>query len=465
MEKLQVHEALRQEFVGWRGGAEAKQGVWYACHPDDLASKAFVSVYDLYISKDNSKATAHLRSAYCMIEEIDTHFCPHDLTNYPGHEAMKNKNRSSKNFECPVCYSHLAKMESEGNTYLTCPWCHWESLSIGLAAPDSETLFGLALTREKELANMPGTTSLEDEMAHLVGQLNKQWGEASRQRDKLQRQARGLAYMSGHHHGEAPPLKTIEEVELDWEKRQQALLGGVEPEEPETPSPVRCASPKPQPAPAPRSMTETSRLEQRLRQPQNQARNLGQLEPRRMDLMTKRSKRCPVSNQLIVKPELNPSKASFQKKSDAISKLPRVTVVQSPSRSCLMLRFSNPLETQVTITVNPWEFSGAESGNAAAAETEAQDKPYLFVVEPFTSTIGECFLDPTLTQPLLPNDDVDRVVSRTSNSVIIKFTSSSPVSADFVQARISVTVDGEFFQDLPELKQMKFEFVVNYQCA
>ena len=52
MEKLQVQAALREEFVGWRGGAEAKPGVWYACHPDDLSSKAFVSVYDLYVSKD-----------------------------------------------------------------------------------------------------------------------------------------------------------------------------------------------------------------------------------------------------------------------------------------------------------------------------------------------------------------------------------------------------------------------------
>ena len=105
MEKLQVQAALREEFVGWRGGAEAKSGVWYACHPDDLSSKAFVSVYDLYVSKDKVRwrpgtwpdygcqVCAHLRSAYCMKEEIDTHFCPHDLTNYPGHEAMKNKNR------------------------------------------------------------------------------------------------------------------------------------------------------------------------------------------------------------------------------------------------------------------------------------------------------------------------------------------------------------------------------------
>jgi len=461
MEKLQVQAALREEFVGWRGGAEAKSGVWYACHPDDLSSKAFVSVYDLYVSKD--KVCAHLRSAYCMKEEIDTHFCPHDLTNYPGHEAMKNKNRSSKNFECPVCYSHLAKTESEASTYLYCPWCHWDSLSIGLAAPDPETLFRLALTREKELAREPGTTSLEDEMAHLVGQLNKQWSDATRQRELLQRQARGLAYMSGTLHGESPALKSIEDVELDWEQRQQALLGGVESEGVESPSPAR--TPMKDTAAAPRSIAETSSLDQRLRQPQHQARNSGQLEPRRMDLMTKRSKRCPVTNNLIIKPELNPSKASFQKKSDALSKLPRVTVVQCPSRSCLMLRFSNPLETQVTITVEPWQYSAAEATDGAGAEDCVKDQPYLFNVEPFTSTVGEHFLDPSVTQPLLPNDDPERVVSRTSNSIIVKFTPSSPVTAEFVQARVSVTVDGEFFQDLPEFNQMKFQLIINYEAS
>ena len=110
MEKAEVQQQLHQDFHGWRGGVEATPGVWYACHPQDIpGSKSLVSVYDLYISKVVSpvlptthslvrncisvQPSAQLRSAHCMVEQIDTHFCPHDLTNFAGHEAMKNKNR------------------------------------------------------------------------------------------------------------------------------------------------------------------------------------------------------------------------------------------------------------------------------------------------------------------------------------------------------------------------------------
>ena len=143
-----------------------------------------------------------------------------------------------------------------------------------------------------------------------------------------------------------------------------------------------------------------------------------------MDLLTKRSKRCPVSNSLIVKPELNPSKASFQKKSDAFSKLPRATVVLpiDPSGDCLMVRFSNPLEAMVRIYVKVWDFCDTDGDNS-----------YLFNCVPFSTTIGEGFLDPGVSQPLTPEDDPSVIMTRTSNSVIVKLTSSTPVDARFVQ--------------------------------
>eukprot|EP00658_Telonema_sp_P-2_P000665 TRINITY_DN10244_c0_g1_i1.p1 TRINITY_DN10244_c0_g1~~TRINITY_DN10244_c0_g1_i1.p1 ORF type:complete len:185 (+),score=42.53 TRINITY_DN10244_c0_g1_i1:164-718(+) len=104
----QVREALTRDFEQWQGGLHSSPGVWYACQPADIPSSvSLLSVYDLYFSKDPSKGTADLRSAWCMQEQIDTHFCPNDLTNFPGHEAMKNKNRSTKHFECPVCFSCL----------------------------------------------------------------------------------------------------------------------------------------------------------------------------------------------------------------------------------------------------------------------------------------------------------------------------------------------------------------------
>ena len=39
-----------------------------------------------------------------------------------------------------------------------------------------------------------------------------------------------------------------------------------------------------------------------------------------------------------------------------------------------MLRFSNPLETQVTITVEPWQYSAAEATDGAGGEDCVKDQ-------------------------------------------------------------------------------------------
>eukprot|EP00656_Telonema_subtile_P035576 TRINITY_DN39551_c0_g1_i1.p1 TRINITY_DN39551_c0_g1~~TRINITY_DN39551_c0_g1_i1.p1 ORF type:complete len:297 (-),score=90.82 TRINITY_DN39551_c0_g1_i1:68-958(-) len=287
-------------------------------------------------------------------------------------------------------------------------------------------------------------------MAHLIGQLNKTWADSTRQRELALRQTRGLAYMAGSVLGEAPGTKTLEQAEADWEHRQRVLLGGLEGSDAQALlSPARSPTKQPNTATEPSHPSQVTSLAQRLQQPQRQSRDSTQLLPRRMALLTKRSKRCPVSSGLIVKPELNPSKASFQKKSDAISKLPRATVLLPLQPGSLTLRLSNPLESRVTVQLTPWVLH-PEDGT---------EHPFLFQVEPFTTTIGEGFLDPGVAQPLLPTDDPTTVLARTSNSVTIKLTSSNPVHTSRAQARISLAVQGQFFTDLLELTTMELSLI------
>ncbi len=132
----------------------------------------------------------------------------------------------------------------------------------------------------------------------------------------------------------------------------------------------------------------------------------------------------------------------------------------------LTLRLSNPLESRVTVQLTPWVLhpeDGTEVCCTVCCAQCAWQHPFLFQVEPFTTTIGEGFLDPGVAQPLLPTDDPTTVLARTSNSVTIKLTSSNPVHTSRAQARISLAVQGQFFTDLLELTTMECDLVINYQ--
>ena len=230
-----------------------------------------------------------------------------------------------------------------------------------------------------------------------------------------------------------PPKKSVVEIKKEWEAKQ-SQLGYEGPRQEVSASPV-----KPEATAGDvdaLSLSEVSTMEQRLRQPDTQEASLASLLPRRQSLLTKRSKRCPVTKSLIVKPEMGASKASFQKNHAAFRFVPRITVCHAPKADLLLVRFTNPLEHLVSFSVEPWYRPGDKD----------KDKPFLFPVPSVSTTVGgkediEALADKP--RELREDDDPSMVHSRTTNSVVLKFAAPKALTTPLMQARLKMTVKVE----------------------
>lgn len=433
--------AICADFANWRGIRADTPGVLYACCPRDHKCEALVSGYDLYISK----SCAAIRCPFCVVEEIVTHYCPHDLDNYPSHEAMKNTNRSSKAAECPECSNHLTAVSDseagESMHYFVCHWCHWHSQSIGLTAGSLDGLI-------KELHKQEEETPQDEEMERLIQHFTQAAAAAAQAAADEQKQKRGLGFMGSL--GEQPKgLKgegAVKDATQEWENKQHQL-GYSGPRQPG--SPIK-GTEFPPGAPSDPKLRPSS-LAQRHRIPDTQPREVDGMAPRRSLLMTKRSKRCPVSQNLLVKPELNPTKVSFHMRQDALSYIPRISVVKAMNRDTLLVRFTNPLDHTVRFRLEAWVRPGADGPTP---------KPFLLPVPDLTTTIGaheELEFMAEKEVALGDDDDAAWVHSRSTNSVVIYLRSDAAIGAPLVQARLAVTVQ---IQE-EELNEIKFHAIVN----
>jgi len=423
------------DFAGWRGQSPSKPGVLYACTPTDHTCDALVSGYDLYISKSCSQT----RCSYCMIEEIDTHLCPHDLDNYPAHEAMKMQNRSNKSVECPACGTHLHVDNENSEWFFRCHWCWWDSRPLGLVGNMADDVI-------KELRRKERESDQEQEMERLVKQFSASAVEAAAAAADAQKQRRGLASAMGiFGSGAKLPQKSTDEITMEWETKQRAL-GYEGPREESICSPVKLP-------PAAGDMDQfpldqISNLMQRHRQPDTQSPVIVNLLPRRTSLLTKRTKRCPVTKDPIVKPDISAAKATFQLKRTAFQFIPKITVGRAPKADMLLLRFTNPLDHAVSFEMTQWFRPGDE-------QTE---KPYLFPVPSVSTTIGakEDFL-PDKPKELRDDDDQVRIHSRTTNSVVVRLIAAEAITSPVIQARLKVTVKIE--ED--DIDSLDFHVLIN----
>ena len=91
-----------------------------------------------------------LRCGFCVLHEVDSHYCPNCLENMPSAEARLKKNRCANCFDCPSCGHTLSTRASsmpikapteDGKDiktvtkklyYLACAFCRWTSRDAGL---------------------------------------------------------------------------------------------------------------------------------------------------------------------------------------------------------------------------------------------------------------------------------------------------------------------------------------------
>ncbi|KAI8979681.1 dynactin p62 family-domain-containing protein, partial [Mycotypha africana] len=109
-----------------------------------------------------------------------------------------------------------------------------------------------------------------------------------------------------------------------------------------------------------RDMNDLSTLNQRFSQLHNQPYELSKINPQRVHLAIKRSKRCRNCRHILIKPEQKAQATRFKIKLVAMNYIPTITIVKLPRKNWplrvgiptqLVLKFSNPLYEEMDITL------------------------------------------------------------------------------------------------------------------
>lgn len=80
---------------------------------------------------------AKLKCPICVVEEMDTIFCPYCLENISQTEALQRRFRCQVCNECPMCGNLLGVRSQSDLYYLQCNACQWTTRDLGV--PDRRT--------------------------------------------------------------------------------------------------------------------------------------------------------------------------------------------------------------------------------------------------------------------------------------------------------------------------------------
>ncbi|KAI8816724.1 dynactin p62 family-domain-containing protein [Fimicolochytrium jonesii] len=319
----------------------------------------------------------HSMCPKCIVEEIVSYYCPNCLFEVPTASVKGEKNRCGRNcFECPVCQNTLSVVSTveqpamatsqstasagsaptpSGNThYLTCGACRWDSLEIGL---QFERPTGLAT----QLLPMEEARQDVKEFSNLRQYFEKMMKENEANSASNLSLIRGLSTtgltLSPSLLAAIPGLsalanlsrKSSSKMVIPRQQNEQKFVSVAkarEEIEKERVDIIRNGS------------ANVTSLRQRLDQSNDAALTRDSYYPQRIQLRTKRSKRCRGCEQLVVKADHKAQSTRFQFKLMGINFFPNIKISQpfpdsfawgTPAR--IILKFTNPLDVGMSIAL------------------------------------------------------------------------------------------------------------------
>ena len=272
-------------------------------------------IEDLYYCYQCSK----ILCVYCINEEIDSFYCRVCMENMPNTEANAFKNRCSRCFQCPVCFTNVQiQLYSQKSTkfyHFACNSCYWDSRSFELKGGSLNEL----LVNNKEFCARDSTAN------EKFKELQETYREAQRFKRKT----------NLRHHS------TKQNWTLDDLERSQKL---------KDPSEV-AKKPKIQEISLNDLLSENlvfseiTSIQQRLLNISLQPGEIGKSLLQPLQLLTKRSKRCKTCKKYVLKPETNPTSANFFKMENLfVNMFPRI-LIRKVLEDSLLLVFSNPSQS------------------------------------------------------------------------------------------------------------------------
>ncbi|KAG0376849.1 hypothetical protein BGX24_007129 [Mortierella sp. AD032] len=366
-----------------------------------------------------------IRCPKCTQDEIVCYYCPNCLFDVPTASVKSEKHKCSRNcFECPICQSTLAVMSDDpdagaftpgmaapGKFHLACNMCQWNSQEIGMTF---EKPTGLAVQLQKTEDSLPDVKEfdrLKDHLEKYFRVHSLKPGLPSSLLTSIQSGTlQSLRYVSNSSHKAqqsddiahyTPAVQVMEDTE-NLEKLMSIT-----------------------------SLSETATMKQRLKQLQNQTYSTQRLQPQRIHLRIKKSRRCRSCRHILVKPEQKAQAIGFKINLIALSQLPNITIaglqpmiVQTVSR--VILRFTNPRHEEAHVSLRYGD--GAIPNHGVVIHSPS------FTVSPFNE-VWEYEVGTMVTGPGAVQEDV---YERTANSTSIAL-DITPAAAGEVKIPLLVT--------------------------
>lgn len=270
---------------------------------------------DLYYCYQCSK----ILCVYCINEEIDSFYCRVCMENMPTTEANAFKNRCSRCFQCPVCFTNvqiqLYSLKSLKYYHFSCNSCYWDSRSFELKGSSLNEL----LINNKEFCNRDSTAN------EKFKELQDTYKEAQRFKRK-----------TNFRHQSAKQTWTFDDLEKS--KRFKEPIEPIKRAKAQQISLTDLLSEN-------LVYSEITSIQQRLLNISQQPRELGKSLLQPLQLLTKRSKRCKTCKKYVLKPETNPTSTNFFKMENLfVNMFPRILIRKVLSDSVLLV-FSNPSQS------------------------------------------------------------------------------------------------------------------------
>jgi len=338
-----------------------------------------------------------LRCGFCVLHEVDSHYCPNCLENMPSAEARLKKNRCANCFDCPSCGHTLStrassmpiKAPTEDGTaiktvtkklyYLACAFCRWTSRDAGL--PDQTVASGA--WPQPEAPEAARFATLQDHYRTLA------------QREKLEKEnrrfyGRKLSYMQltdkyglsatvARRRAGLPPLHSLTSKPTPQEGNTgQVPLAPAESKMMEEVEKFDVESMFNHDDPV--DLSSIATLEQRLAQIDIQPESVLKLFPRHKYLMIKRSQRCRKCEHNLSKPEYNPTSIKFKIQLAAFYHIPEISIYMlgnfpmvPGSEYGFVLKMANPTQHATYVEFLDLEKYMGERRRQLAKEVEIEE--------------------------------------------------------------------------------------------
>jgi len=173
------------------------------------------------------------------------------------------------------------------------------------------------------------------------------------------------------------------------------------------------------------SLTQTTTMKQRLAALHKQSYTLERLQPKRMHLRIKKSRRCRTCRHNLVNPEQKAQSIRFKIKLMAMTQIPQITINKIhplivQTRSQVILRFTNPRDEEVLVSV--------QYGDGAQPQHGVHIRSPTFTISPYNE-VWEYEVG-AIGAP--PGSMMEDVYGRTANSTSIAL-DVTPVAAGEVK--------------------------------